>query len=90
MGYYKLYKFKDTVVDVSLWKEDTNYVSYPYVAEITLSNVTSQMIPNVVFETTDSVSGNFSPVVESYDGGVRIWCKEVPVETLTIPTITCQ
>ena len=48
------------------------------------------MIPNVVFATSDSISGNYAPVAESYTGGIKIWCKETPTETLVIPTITCQ
>lgn len=90
LGYYKLYKFNDISVQTTQWKDDTTYTEYPYVAEIALISVTDTMIPNVVFTTSDSISGNYAPVAESYNGGIKIWCKEIPTETLVIPTITCQ
>lgn len=90
LGYYKLYKFENVSVQTTQWKEDTVYANYPYVAEIALVNVKDTMIPNVVFATSDSISGNYAPVAESYNGGIKIWCKETPTETLVIPTITCQ
>jgi len=90
LGYYKLYKFNDISVQTTQWKDDTTYIEYPYVAEIALTSVTDTMIPNVVFTTSDSISGNYAPVAESYNGGIKIWCKEIPTETLVIPTITCQ
>lgn len=90
LGYYKLYKFNDISVQTTQWKDDATYTEYPYMAEIVLTSVTDTMIPNVVFTTSDSISGNYAPVAESYNGGIKIWCKEIPTETLVIPTITCQ
>lgn len=90
LGYYKLYKFNDISVQTTQWKDDITYTEYPYMAEIVLTSVTDTMIPNVVFTTSDSISGNYAPVAESYNGGIKIWCKEIPTETLVIPTITCQ
>ena len=48
------------------------------------------MFPTVIFSVADALSGKYLFVVETYNGGVTIWSKEVPEETLVIPTIVCQ
>lgn len=79
--------FHDIPVDTSAFAPDSQHSSYPYKAEIPLSGVTSGMIPEVIFGMPDAVGGKFSPVSESYNGGVYVFASEIPSESVTIPTI---
>lgn len=78
-------------VPVSAFVENTTYEEhgYGYRAAVALDGVLDTMIPEVTFGMADAVSGNFSPVAESYNGGVYIYAADVPEETVTIPTIIC-
>ena len=81
--------FANKSVSASSFSSNSTYADYPYRAAVSLSGVTSSMIPEVVFSLTDAVSGNFAPVAEAYNGGVYIWAAEKPSATITIPTIIC-
>ena len=91
----KSLRFFNTVVPVSAFEVNegttivSNYDDYPCRATIPLTNVTSQMIPDVIFATEDATSGIFSPNSETYNGGVYIYSSEIPLEAVTIPTIVC-
>ena len=65
------------------------YEDYPCRATIPLTNVTSMMIPDVIFALEDSTSGIFSPNSETYNGGVYIYSSEIPSNSIVIPTIVC-
>lgn len=73
------------------WVSDTTYQDegYNYKANIPLSGVTAQYRPSVTFALSDAESGNFAPISESYAGGVAIYAKTAPTETMTIPSIMC-
>lgn len=77
-----------TNTSVSTWVADNTYTGYGYKASITLSGVTADMIPQVIFGATEATSGNYLPIAESYAGGIYIWSKVN--DTITIPTITVQ
>ena len=83
-------KFEDVSVTTDSFVEDETYDSYPFKANIALTGVTVEMFPTVIFSVADALSGKYLFVVETYNGGVTIWSKEVPEETLVIPTIVCQ
>lgn len=83
-------KFEDVSVTTDTFVEDETYESYPFKADIDLTGVTNEMFPTVIFSVPDALSGNYLFVVETYNGGVTIWSKEVPESTLVIPTIVCQ
>ena len=63
------------------------YTDFPYQAGLTIANVTEDMIPEVIFNPTDAVSGNFAPVAKSINGGIFIYAAEPPSAAVTIPTI---
>lgn len=91
----KSLRFFNTVVPVSAFEANdgttivSNYDDYTCRATIPLTNVTSQMIPDVIFATEDATSGIFSPNSETYNGGIYIYSSEIPLEAVTIPTIVC-
>ena len=73
---------------ISTWVADNTYTGYGYKASITLTGVTADMIPEVIFGATEAISGNYLPIAESYAGGIYIWSKVD--DTITIPTIIVQ
>lgn len=81
--------FFNKSVSASSFGSDSTYADYPYRAAIALSEVTSGMIPEVIFAPTDAVSGNFASVAAAYNGGVYIYAAEQPSAAITIPTIIC-
>ena len=85
----KKIKFTSTSVPTSSFVSDTTYADYPYRAAITLSGVTSSMIPEVTFSVADLVGTEFAPVAECYNGGVYIYAADQPPATVIIPTIIC-
>ena len=79
--------FESTVVQTTAFNETNSYEDFPHRAAVTLSGVTSGMIPEVVF-LPDNV-GLFAPIAESYNGGIYIYASEIPESAVTIPTIIC-
>lgn len=81
-------------ITVSSWNAvDTSSSIYsagfPYYATISISGVTTDMVPEVIFDINDSMSGIFAPIAETISGGVKIYASEAPENTITIPTIIC-
>lgn len=66
---------------------DETYSDYSYRAAITINGVTSDMIPEVMFDVEDAINGIYAPVAKTYDGGVYIYASVPPSENLVIPTI---
>ena len=81
--------FTNKSVATTAFSTNTTYADYGYRASISCSGVTSSMVPQVIFSVTDSESGIFAPVVQSYNGGVYIYANAVPESAITIPTIIC-
>lgn len=81
--------FFNKSVSASSFGSDSTYTDYPYRAAISLSGVTSGMIPEVIFAPADAISGNFASVAAAYDGGIYIYAAEQPSASITIPTILC-
>lgn len=85
----KKLQFTDTVVTVSDFVSDATYQDFPYRAAVRLENVSASMIPEVILDVADAVSGNFCPVAACYNGGVYLYAASPPESTMTIPTILC-
>ena len=77
-----------TNVVVNNWVADNTYADYPYKASVTLTGVNMTMIPFVAYEVGDANSGKYSPVADTYVGGVYLWSKSN--DEITIPTIVCS
>lgn len=75
------------VVAKADFKSNNTYTDYPYRAAIAINGVTTNMIPEIIFDVADAISGNYSPVAQTYNGGVYIYAKSPSDNNLTIPTI---
>lgn len=85
----KKLQFINTAVPVASFVADSTYEDFPFRAAVTLTGVTSSMIPEVVFGVVDAMSGIFAPCAETYNGGVYLYASEAPEAAITIPTILC-
>lgn len=75
-------------VSSTSWAGDTTYPDFSYRASISITGVTADMVPEVIFAPTEALSGNYAPVAATYTGGVYIYSK---VSTaIIIPTIICH
>lgn len=75
-------------VSSTSWAEDTTYPDFSYRTSISISGVTTDMVPEAIFAPTEALSGNYAPVAATYTGGVYIYSK---VSTaIIIPTIICH
>ena len=81
--------FSNVQVAVSAWSANNTYTDYPYRAAISLTDVTINHFPEVVFSLADATSDLFAPICESYTGGVYIYSSYIPLSTVTIPVIKC-
>ncbi len=68
------------------WAADASNTVYGYKGTYSNSSVSSSDIATVSFSQDDAVSGRYSPVCETFDGGVYIWAKSQP-SSLTVPSI---
>ena len=68
------------------WAADASNTAYGYKGTYSNSSVSSSDIATVSFSQDDAVSGRYSPVCETFDGGVYIWAKSQP-SSLTVPSI---
>jgi hypothetical protein len=67
---------------------DETYADYPYKLDVAVTGARAQMLPQVILSAADAGSGNFAPVALSYDGGVRLYLKEIPeAQNIQIPAI---
>lgn len=80
-------EFTSAEVLSSMWTSDNTYADYPYKAMVALNNVSATMTPIVSYSLADSLSGNYAPIAETYDGGIYIWSKTNV--GITIPSILC-
>ena len=85
----KYLTFQNTTVPASAFIANATYADYPFRAALALDGVLSNMIPEVMFDVPDAVSGNYSPVSDTYNGGVYIYAATKPDAAITIPTIIC-
>ncbi len=84
--------FENVIVQAASFvaEEAATYTDFPYRAAVALSGVTASMVPEVIFDVTDALSGVFAPVAHSYDGGVYLYAAEQPSAAVTIPTIMAR
>lgn len=83
----KKLQFNNTTVRATSFVNTGTYEDYPFRASVALEGAISSMIPEVVFGLVDATSGNFAPVVESYNGGVYLYASDIPETDITIPVI---
>ena len=73
-------------VPTSAWSSDSTYadLGFNFRASVTVSKVTASYIPDVNFSPADQYSGNLASFADTYNGGVYIYAKTHPTETVTI------
>ena len=79
--------FSSVEVETTDWESDATYADFPYMATIAATDVTSGMIPEVIFDAPEAISGLYAPVASSGTDEIYIWACEVPGSDITIPTI---
>lgn len=80
-------RFVDVVVQPATFVEDSTYDDFPLRATVALEGVLENMTPEVVLGVSESMSGNFAPVAETYTGGIYLYAASAPEAQITIPTI---
>lgn len=58
-------------------------------ANVSLSGVTADMVPQVTFWPADIEAWNLSPIVKAIDGGIQIYAETAPTNAITIGSILC-
>ena len=81
--------FQNVTVETSLWVEDETYEQFGYKAEIACEGVTENYFSDVVFNVSESMSGNYAPISITSENKVIIYAVEKPTGTIIIPTIKC-
>lgn len=86
---------QNITVATSAWVTNTNSqatdqekTDYPFMATISLTDVTANQMATVLFNYDDQIGGNFAPCAYTTSGGVIIEAKEKPTTTITLISIT--
>lgn len=82
-------QYINTVVMKTAFVPDSTYADFPFRASVAFADVLATMVPHVVFDAPEAVSGIFAPVAACFDGGLYLYASEVPASNITIPTIIC-
>jgi len=80
-------RFRNVAVAGSLWVNDATYEGYAYKCDIALSDVTADMVPDVILPLSIAVGGEVAPISETGDGYVRLYASAAQAD-MVIPTIT--
>ena len=81
--------FQNVTVDEDDWTGDSELPDYPWQVEVECLGVNPLMFAEVVFSASDAKSGNFAPIAETIDDGVRLYARKKPSDDIEIPTIRC-
>ena len=85
----------NATVETTDWVDESDqggtptYTDYPYRADITVADMTSDYSPDVRFDYTEITAGIYAPVAECDTNVIKIYASEVPSADITIPTIIC-
>ena len=63
-------------VTSSSWSSDNTYSDYPYRASLTVSGMTANHMPEVVFDGTNADTESVAQHCVSYNGGVYIYASD--------------
>lgn len=79
--------FTDIVVESSAWQNSNIYKKYPYSASIEIPEITSDMVPNIIFSQSMLDELILASTCESYNGGIHIYAMNQASKDYTIPKI---
>ena len=73
-------------VPATSWSADSTYssIGFNYRAAVNIGDIMPEDIPDVNFSPADQYSGNLASFADTYNGGVYIYAKTQPTETVTI------
>lgn len=77
----------DIVITADQWTDISEYDDFPFQYIVPIEGVTTKMTPEITFDVNEVISGNFAPIADTVDGGVRVLAASRPEYTITIPTI---
>lgn len=84
--------FSSVSVAASAWKtaaaSSCDGVRTKY-ANVSLSGVTADMVPQVTFWPADIEAWNLSPIVKAIEGGIQIYAETAPTAAITIGSVLC-
>ena len=68
------------------WSADSTYssIGFNYRAAVNIGDIMPEDIPDVNFSPADQYSGNLASFADTYNGGVYIYAKTQPTDTVTI------
>lgn len=79
--------FTNVHVAASSFADTKNGKAFPFRASVPLSGVDANTYLDVVYDDEQRMSGIFSGVVDTYNGGVYLYAESVPEADFVIPTI---
>lgn len=79
--------YTNVTVSKTSFLSSTKFAFYGFCASIPLIGVTAKSLVEVIFNHNEAVSASYSPIVESYDGGVKIYARFKPTQDVVIPKI---
>ena len=79
--------FTNIVVESSAWQNSDIYKKYPYSASIEIPEITSDMVPNIIFSQSMLDELILASTCESYNGGIHIYAMNQASRDYTIPKI---
>lgn len=91
----EVFTFTNVLVATTDWVNEADsdatptYEDYPYRADITATEITSEYSPDVRFAYAQIVEGIYAPVADTGAGIIKIYASEVPSADITIPVIIC-
>lgn len=83
-------KIVNVNVPASFWVASDRYETYPYQANIFLSQAREYHAPNVIFDVKEATSGIFAPIAIAENEFVTIFAKGQPEEDINIPLIILE
>ncbi|MEG2117132.1 MAG: hypothetical protein RRZ69_05585, partial [Clostridia bacterium] len=79
--------FTNVAINTTAFSASSTYKDFEASCNVPLSNVVAAHTADVILSHDDAVSANFSPIVDTYNGGIRLYVKKIPTATVTIPKI---
>lgn len=79
--------FKEVKIPTSAWEKyitnPTKDDVYIYRATAVCTGLTSDYIPEVIFDMANATSGDFAPVCESGTGAITIYARKIPEKEIS-------
>lgn len=83
------YRSQNIYVTTSAWSADNTYAEFPYRASLPVSigESPANFCPYVSFAAADAAGGNLASVADSHSGGVYIYARTLPTDSVVVKTL---